>query len=317
MHCLDRIVKCLVSVLDLLFKLCLVVCICLLENCLSVCERCVEVCYLLFDVRLVCVDGFLKFSLCVVEVGLHCLDRIVKRLVSVLDLLFKLCLVVRVCRFKSRLSRVDKVSQVSHCTCKIVTGCCLEIGDRLLELSLNVVDLIIERGLGFRDLSLKLCLECIVARNSRRLSRINSRIQRGDLIGKLLVAVFDFRFEILLRLLQIALKLCDLCLESVLRVCYLALKRAVTRDSCSLSRINRVVQYIDRISKRIRIGGVRLLEIVDRLVQICLNFRNLCLQRRVCPFDLAVQLGLESRVCTGRRLLCIVNCLLELCYRIL
>ena len=251
MNCLDSRIESCICVLDLLYELCLIVSVSLLENSLCVCKCGVEFCYLLFDVCLVRVDGFLKLSLCVIKVLLHCLDRIVKCLVCVLDLLFKLCLVVCICRFKSRLSRVDKVSQVSHCICKIVTGCCLEIGDRLLELSLNVVDLVIERGLGFRDLSLKLCLECIVARNSRRLSRINSRIQRGDLIGKLLVAVCDFRFEILLRLLQITLKLCDLCLESVLRVCYLALKRAVTRDSCSLSRVNCLVQGLNSLCKRI------------------------------------------------------------------
>ena len=113
-------------------------------------------------------------------------------------------------------------------------------------------------------------------------------------------------------MLQFYLDGVDPVIDQSLCLCDLILKLRLIHRVCRFkSRLGCVDQVSQARHCRCKLFTGRGLEICDRIVQVCLYLRHLCLKRRVCTFDLAVQLGLESRICFACRLLCIGNCLFQ------
>ena len=104
----------------------------------------------------------------------------------------------------------------------------------------------------------------------------------------------------------------DPVIDQSLCLCDLILKLRLIHRVCRFkSRLGCVDQVSQARHCRCKLFTGRGLEICDRIVQVCLNLSHLSLKCRVCVFDLAVQLGLESRICFACRLLCIGNCLFQ------
>ena len=113
-------------------------------------------------------------------------------------------------------------------------------------------------------------------------------------------------------MLQFYLDGVDPVIDQSLCLCDLILKLRLIHRVCRFkSRLGCVDQVSQARHCRCKLFTGRGLEICDRIVQVCLYLRHLSLKHRVCVFDLAVQLGLESRICFACRLLCIGNCLFQ------
>ena len=113
-------------------------------------------------------------------------------------------------------------------------------------------------------------------------------------------------------MLQFYLDGVDPVIDQSLCLCDLILKLRLIHRVCRFkSRLGCVDQVSQARHCRCKLFTGRGLEICDRIVQVCLNLSHLSLKCRICTFDLAVQLGLESRICFACRLLCIGNCLFQ------
>ena len=285
---------------------------------MCICKGCIQRVDLVGQRLVAACDCLVQLGLGCIELVLYCLNGCIQRCVRGFDLCRKLCLVVCVCRFKCRLCIFQRSIQVSDLgretvipllhRCIEIVNCLVQLGLCIVEVGLYVVDRRLEGALCTCDLAFKLSL----IRSVRCLERglcCPQRIGQGrDLPVQHGVAGLDGLLQIGLGLIQLALHLCNFCIQSGLCLGDLAFQRGIARDSGRLCCVNRLVQGLDRICKGIRIGGICCLQILNRLVQVCLNLGHLSLKCRVCSFNLGVQLCLKSRIGIACRLLCIGNC---------